>query len=233
MKDNKPRTMGRIAFEKEVVDRQVSFVENVGGLLLHKVYTENGKGLLFYSVVHNGIHIGLGDDYHKAFNNLAAIDDLGAEINKVIDRRIGSSAFVNVGYAFAAGRGDEVIAYNAALEEKRVRRESDRSQAAIAKQRASKEAHDRDMINAKAGLKAGERIAADIFLDLLKQYGIKINLRTHGWIKKSLIDVHKGGYDCYGAGSTKVMGLVHELINAINKENATVDHQAAIKELED
>ena len=75
-----------------------------------------------------------------------------------------------------------------------------------------------------------------VILDLMRKYGVKVPLRTQGWILDCLVSVTFDGdsvnYTYFkrnkGRGSQKVFDCLYDLVGAIDAEKAVIPHPASV-----
>jgi len=87
------------------------------------------------------------------------------------------------------------------------------------KEEQEKKAFEDYILKSEENLKNGKKIEADAFEELLKRNGIKIPLRTLGWIRGNLLRIGTEGWNFRGGKSATISKLLKELERNLMRQN--------------
>lgn len=124
---------------------------------------------------------------------------------------------IHLGLAEYLDKLEEGKALQAKLDEWRNERDAEYKEKVAARRQAAIDAHEAALAQAAADLLANKEIAKDYFLELCKRHNIEMHLRTHGWIKSSLVSIGRNSYTSHSR-SGKIAGVRDRLIRALEAQ---------------
>jgi len=158
--------------------------------------------------------------------------------------------WADAGIAEFLGRREEADEHNRPIKEQREAERIDRIEKREAEQRAREEQAQREyetaIEKAETAIMDGRTVdnteigGRSLILQLFRENGIELPLKTQGWVKSSLANIHRDGdngwsYNYYGGkgsqGSTVFKGYIKELADAIQykRQYAQTEPDAGIE----
>lgn len=165
----------------------------------------------------------------KAANVIeAATEAVNAAVQKMIDNPKSNYMPTNAGPAWfdLIGRLPEWEAMKAQVNENKSHSEALKAETEARKAREDDELLQKLLDAAADDFKNGVQIQSDLFEGLLTRHGIKAPIKTVGWLRKNLVAISQTQYKYYNSPSKSIMGLAHELAEAM-AEPEPVDPEVA------
>lgn len=182
-----------------------------------------------------GVMIGIGqlDTIEDAVETMKRVD-IKAEIEKCVDRQMRDpEIWVNMGYARVLGCYEEAEAHNASIRAKRelqrAQEEAERAEEERKRAEEERRSYEAAMRQVDDDIRAGKEVINEtvneksVILQILRQYGVTIPLRTQGWITSALYSIHycpqskqwSYRYRKTSRDSSKMIEVLRELSNAM------------------
>lgn len=229
------RKLANTLYHKEKCYFSRTYNEN--GFELYTMDKEKASSPTLY-VPCNGWMIGIGPQYEleKALAFLTQPDfNLYAYIVNQYETSLGNpDKWADTGIAEFLGRRGEADEHNRPIEERRDTERTERSEKREAEQRErgeqARQKYETAIEEAEKAILDGWTVdnkeigGRSLILQLFRENGIKLPLKTQGWVKSSLAEIHHTGdngwsYSYYGRkgsqGSTVFRGYIKELADAI------------------
>lgn len=226
----------------------------------YRFYNENGIELFtrsndkeFFATVYvrcNGYMIGF-DQKHRLEEILKQLPTLEGGVYGEVERKFNEAisnpnCYADLGFARILGRMEEAKAHNAPILERREaeyrQREHDRAEQERRDKEAAEQKYAEAIEKAEKALLSGETIAnlringKFLVLQLFREHGIELPLRTQGWVNNSLSSFsYKDGYfraQCQGRLSDPFMSAVIKLHESVLAKRKLIEPFLTKEELQ-
>jgi hypothetical protein len=213
--------IGKCLHNSGIENKQMVELKSVNGLNFFAQKSKQEPHDMLYVEIKDGYMFGVGNIYSldSVADKLSEID-LHVEIEKMVNSCLETNRSVFLGYAEYLGRLPEALENNKKVYERQQQKNAEREAEKARRAEEQRIQDEKDLLEAREAFKQGEKIDSNMFLKLCDIHGIKIAIKTRGWIINSLNAISYNSYSHYGNNSTKISGIALELKNILIPEEA-------------